>query len=212
MPMATDEMLIDRFAPDWDASRIEHLIVPGDPGDVYEVLLRADFLRAWRESRVVRLLFALRGAGERTVAGVLRKPHLEPDEPEALRLADLPSHGDWVLLAEDPPDEIAFGVVGRFWGGETIWERIDAAGFSDWSRPGFARIACNFSLRPYGQERTLITYEARTTATDDASRRAFGRYWRLVSPFVGIVMRSMLRVVEGDARRARGAAGTGVRS
>lgn len=29
-----------------------------------------------------------------------------------------------------------------------------------------------------------------------ASRRAFRRYWRAVSPFVGVVMRSTLRVIE----------------
>ena len=42
-----------------------------------------------------------------------------------MRLADMPTHGDWVrvLLGEDPLHEIAFGVVGRFWAGETVWRR-----------------------------------------------------------------------------------------
>lgn len=43
-----------------------------------------------------------------------------------MRLADMPTHGDWVLLGEDPPHEIAFGAIGRFWAGETVWAQIDA--------------------------------------------------------------------------------------
>jgi hypothetical protein len=51
----------------------------------------------------------------------------------------------------------------------------------------------------YGSHRTLVSYEARTAATDPASRRAFLRYWRVVSPGVGVVMRSLLRVVAREA-------------
>jgi hypothetical protein len=46
----------------------------------------------------------------------------------------------------------------------------------------------------------LAANEARTLATDDPSRCSFVRYWREVSPFVGFIMRSMLRVIEGEAR------------
>jgi len=112
-----------------------------------------------------------------------------------MRLADLPAHGEWVLLGEDPPHEIAFGAIGRFWAGETSWEQIDAEQFAAFDRPGLARIACDFSLRPYGGDRTLVSYECRTQATDDAARRGFLRYWRALSPFVGVVLRSQLRVV-----------------
>ena len=56
-----------------------------------------------------------------------------------MRLADMPTHGDWVLLGEDPPHEIAFGVVGRFWAGDTVWAQIDAADFEAFAEPGFGR-------------------------------------------------------------------------
>lgn len=89
----------------------------------------------------------------------------------------------------------------RFWGGETSWEEIDAAEFTGFDRPGFARIACNLSLRPYGATRTLVSYEARTQATDDDARRAFLRYWTAVTAGVGVVMRSQLHAIERAARR-----------
>ena len=124
-------------------------------------------------------------------------------EPAALRLVDLPDRGDWVRLGDDPPKEFAFGVIGRFWAGQTVWEQIDAAEFRSFSTPGYAKIAANFSLRAYGDHRTLLSYEARTQATDDAARRGFLRYWTVVSPGVGMVMRATLAVVDDHVRRSR---------
>jgi hypothetical protein len=120
-----------------------------------------------------------------------------------MTLRRMPSHGDWVRLGEDAPREVAFGVIGRFWAGQTTWKQISAGEFATFDRPGFAKIACSFSLRPYGAVRTLVTYEARTKGTDPASSRAFLRYWRGVSPFVGVVLRSMLSVIDDEARRSR---------
>jgi len=189
-------LLVEQLLPRPDAVRSEHLVVDGAIDAAYEAVRRADFMRAWRESRAVRALFAARGVGERVVslaAGHGRPP--EPPPPETMRLADLPARGEWVLLGEDPPHEIAFGAIGRFWSGETAWEQIEAAQFATFDRPGFARIACGFSLRPYGEKRTLVSYECRTQATDPESRRGFLRYWRPLSPFIGVVLRSQLRVV-----------------
>ena len=33
-----------------------------------------------------------------------------------MRLEEMPDHGDWVKLAEEPEREIVFGAIGRFWG------------------------------------------------------------------------------------------------
>ena len=112
-----------------------------------------------------------------------------------MRLGDLPENGEWVKLADEPPHELAFGVIGRFWAGETVWKTIDAHEFVAFNEPGFAKIACSVSLRPYGTARTLVTYEARTHALDSDSRAHFVRYWRVVRPGVAIVMRAYLHAV-----------------
>ncbi|MDH3247861.1 MAG: hypothetical protein OEQ47_02815, partial [Acidimicrobiia bacterium] len=52
------------------------------------------------------------------------------------------------------------------------------------------------SVREYGSRRSIVTYEARTAMTDDDSRERFGRYWTVVSPFVGTIMRAVLRTVD----------------
>jgi hypothetical protein len=195
-------MLIDRLAPEPDGTRIEHLVVDGEPDHVYPCVMEADFLRAVSENAAVKLLFAIRSSAERGVAAIRGRDFSEPPEPDALRLSDMTEEGEWVLLGQDPPREVAFGTIGRFWSGETEWEEIRAAEFASFERPGYAKIACNFSLRPYGTARTIVTYEARTKATDSSARRGFLRYWRVVSPFVGMVMRSQLRVIARDAKAA----------
>jgi hypothetical protein len=196
-------MLIDRLMPEFDATRIEHRVVAGRASDAYAAAVGVDFVDAVRQSHALRGLLAVRAQTER-LASVLRRSGsaVKARGPEALRLADLPEQGEWVRLAADPPNEIVFGVVGRFWAAETVWERIDASDFGAFARPGYAKIAANFSFRPYGEARTLVSYEARTRATDAEARRAFWRYWRVSSPFVGRVMRAQLAVVEREAARS----------
>lgn len=201
-------LIVERALPRYDASLAVHRIVPGSPEAVYAAARRADFLEAWRSSPAVRLMFAVRGLGERAAALVRRRTPVTPPVPDRLRLADLGDHGDWVLLGEDPPHEIAFGVIGRFWAGETVWEQIDAADFVAFDAPDRAKIAASISLRPYGADHTLVTYECRTQGTDPRAAAGFLRYWRLLSPFIGVVLRSHLRVVEAEAaRRLTAAAG-----
>jgi hypothetical protein len=197
-----DAMLLDELLPRFDATRIEHRVIKGEPRAVYEAVMAADFLQTWRDSTTLRLLFAARSSAERLVARARSREFVEPPTPPSLRLADMPTRGDWIRLGDAPPHEIAFGVIGRFWGGETIWEQIDATNFTSFARPRFAKIGCNFSLRPYGTSRTLLSYEARTQATDPDSRRAFLRYWNAVSAGVGVVMRAQLKSVEREAATA----------
>jgi hypothetical protein len=195
-------MLLDSLMPEFDATRIEHRMIDGRPDDVYEAAIHADLLDAMRRRRIVRGLFALRAAVERVAAAARRSQAVGPPEPAALRLAEMPDHGDWVRLGEDPPNEFAFGVIGRFWAGETAFEQIDSSAFTSFDRPGYAKIAASLSLRSYGDQRTLLSYEARTQATDEAARRAFLRYWTVVSPGVGVVMRSALALIAQEGRGA----------
>jgi hypothetical protein len=187
-------MLLDDVMPEFDATRIEHRVIVGLPPDVYDAAIHADLVDAMRRSRAVRGLFALRGTLERVAATVGRRQPVSLGEP-VLRLAEMPDRGGWVKLGADPPNEFVFGVIGRFWGGETKWEEIESSAFPSYRLAGYAKIAANVSLRPYGDKRTLLSYEARTQATDAAARRAFLRYWAIASPGAGLVMRSALELI-----------------
>ena len=188
-------LMLDWLLPEFDATIVEHQVMEGDAESIYRAVTSVDMAEIPNTYTTVRFLFAARGAAERLVNALLGRTTAAPVPEGALRLCDMPDHGDWVKLAEDPPDEFAFGVVGRFWGGETVWETIDADQFVAFDQPGFAKIGCSISLRPYGTARTLVSYEARTQALDPESRAQFLRYWRVVRPGVAIVMRAYLHAV-----------------
>jgi hypothetical protein len=198
-------MLLDEAFPRWDATRVEHRVVDRGRHSVFAAARELDFLDVPREVTAVRWLFGMRTAAERVVGAVRGRPPTPAEPPSAMRLADLASRGEWVALGERPDEEIAFGAVGRFWSGDTAWRTIDARELAGFAEPGFARIGCNLSFRDYGA-RTLVSYEARTAATDEPARAAFLRYWRVVDPFVGVVMRATLRLLAHPV--ATGADGT----
>jgi hypothetical protein len=183
----------------WDAIRAEQRVVPVPAERVFEAALNADFMDVPRESIAVRTLFALRTFAERVVSFVLRQPAPSPPPMGAMRLADLPRRGEWVMLRRDSPNQISFGAIGRFWEGETRWVSIGADEFESYSRPGYAKIRCDIGVFPLDDTLTGVTYECRTLATDPSSRRAFLRYWRVVSPFVGVVLRATLSLIERQA-------------
>ena len=195
-------LMLDWLLPEFDATIVEHRVLEGDPEAIYRAITTVDMAEIPHRYAAVRVLFAARGAAERLVNALLGRPMPDPVPAGALRLRDMPEEGDWVKLGEEPPREFAFGVIGRFWGGETVWETIHAVHFVAFEQPGFAKIACSVSLRPYGVARTLVSYEARTQALDPESRAHFLRYWRVVRPGVAIVMRAFLHAVAKEVSDA----------
>ena len=191
---------LDWLLPEFDAIIVEHRVIEGGPDAVYRAVATIDMVEIPNAYLAVRALFAARGAAERLVSALHGRPTPTEEAAGPMRLGDMPEQGEWVKLAEEEPRELAFGAIGRFWGGETAWKTIDAHEFVDIDDPGFAKIACSVSLRPYGTARTLVSYEARTQALDSDSRAHFLRYWRVVRPGVAIVMRAFLHAVAKQVR------------
>ncbi len=106
---------------------------------------------------LVRVLFRLRGLAARGTIG------------EALTRLGLRE------LARSE-GEVVVGAAGRPWRPGGGIHAFASAG------PGEVRMVTN--VRADG--RTLST-ETRVAAVDDAARRAFGRYWRIVGPFSALI-------------------------
>lgn len=191
--------LLDRLMPKRDATQVVRRVIAAPQRVVYDATLDVDFLDALRHNFVVRSLFALRAAAEWLVSALHVKPYHSAQPPAPIRLRNLPTTGEWIVLGRDWPNEVAFGAIGRFWAGETRWIQTGAGDFAAFDKPGFAKIGCNIYLRALSGGRTLVTYEVRTKATDERSRRAFMRYWRVVAPFVALVMYSLLMAIERQA-------------
>jgi hypothetical protein len=79
-------------------------------------------------------------------------------------------------------NEVVFGGAGTPWR-----PRAGIGSFAD-VRPGTVRVAANFL-----SDGAVLSTETRIQAVDDAARRAFARYWRLVGPFSGVIRRRWLK-------------------
>ncbi|WP_425504756.1 hypothetical protein [Salinigranum marinum] len=186
---------IDRQLPEFQAVSRRHVVVDAAIDETYDAMRSADLARL---GSVVGTLGALRTLPTRVAARLAGTAAT----PDALTLADLPSHGTWIRLDEADGEEFVFGAVGTVWKPRIEWVELGAEEFRTFEAPGYAKIAAGLSVRPYGRDRTLLTYEARTAGTDPSAERRFGRYWWLVAPFVGYILGRVLARIKVDAETA----------
>jgi hypothetical protein len=81
--------------------------------------------------------------------------------------------------------------VGRFWRKDYGGRPVLAEDFIPFRDPGYAKLAISLAVRPAG-DGSILRYEARTATTDEAARRTFRRYWRLIVLGVALVMRRVV--------------------
>jgi hypothetical protein len=176
---------VDDLLPEYDAAERHRTVVRAPRALVWVALRSLDL----RRSIVVRTLFMLRGMNLRSRGGDRR---VAMEDPAAL---------GFTILVERPEEEIALGIVGKFWRPAGPIRPVDAGAFVAFDEPGWAKAVWSFSLgeSPGG---IVVTTETRVRCTDAASRRAFLRYWRVIRPFSGLVRREALRLVRRSAERA----------
>ncbi|MDS0476723.1 hypothetical protein [Natrinema sp. 1APR25-10V2] len=191
---ADTQMHIDRYLPEYDVTTVRHAVVDADPETTYEAMLAADLTDTGPAVRALGRLRDAPAAVSHWISGASRER-----PPTEIRFADIPDTDEWTELADEPGEEFVFGAVGKFWRPTIEWRRVDAEAFAAFDEPGYAKLAVGLSVRPYGDGRTLLTYEARTATTDDRARRNFRRYWRLIGPFAGYLMSKALERIGTDA-------------
>lgn len=181
-------MLIDDHLPQADFAERHALRVHAPPERAYAAARRLDL----GGSIVVRTLFALRSLpGLFTRKGGRGQKGLDTTMEGLLR-------NGFVLLDERPPREFVLGLAGRFWTPTGGIERIDPAEFAVFDAPGMAVAAWNFTVLPT-DEGSLVATETRVRCTDDAARRSFARYWRVVRLFSGLIRMEALRAIRRSA-------------
>ncbi len=169
--------------PAYDVSEFHETTVRAPIQRVYDALRTADL----GTSPIVRLLLRLRGLPAiLTTGGHKRNPKLN---------LDAIMKGGFVLLGEHPPNEIALGLVGRFWTLSGSRCRVSADEFTAFDMPGYAKAVWNFSLVEESAEVTRLATETRVRCLDSASRRRFRMYWVLIAPFSGLIRREALRMI-----------------
>ncbi len=200
-------MLLDDFLPVYDVSDAVATVVHADVSTTWQALMQVDLIEVGRRKPLVGVLGGLRALPE--IVSHLLHGEVPPAGPAHLRLRDLQAlpaaSGGWVLLGERPDDEIALGLVGKFWRPVIEWAEVPADRFRDWSTPGFAKTIYALSVRRIDDRHTLLTGAMRTATTDDTARQWFRRYWTLgVGAGAHVLVNGLLEVTRELAEDAAG--------
>ncbi|MDF2977756.1 MAG: hypothetical protein K0S40_2484 [Actinomycetospora sp.] len=201
-PMA--ELLIDRYLPHYDVGLVEHTLAEADLATTWQALYGLDLAQV--HTPLMDAAMSVRVLPARVAARLGRGA--QPEAPTRLPLGGGgPPMQGWLSLGEIAEREIALGAVGRFWRPDIQWYDVTAMtpdAFASFSESGWGRIAANFTVLPYTPSRTLLTYEVRTATADPDAARRFARYWTVIRPFVGHIMRAALATVRADAEPRAG--------
>lgn len=202
-------MLVDEFMPVYDISDGVATVVDADIATTWSALMDVDLIEVGRQRPLVAVLGAIRMLPD--IAGQLLRG-AAPSRPRTMRLRDLTSlsldQGGWVLLGERDRDEIALGLVGKFWLPVIEFARVTSpAEFRDFQQPGFAKTVYALSVRPLDANRTLLSGVMRTATTDEQARRWFRLYWTLgVGIGAHVLVNGLLDVTRDMAQQAAKAA------
>lgn len=172
-------MLVDDFLPIYDVSDAVATVVNADVATTWDALMEVDLIEVGRQRPLVGVLGAIRILPD--IVSHMLHGELPQPPPAHIRLRDTTSipldEGGWVLLAERPRDEIALGLVGKFWRPVIEFAKVRAEQFRDFGEPGYAKTIYALSVRALDGHRTLLSGVMRTATTDEHARRWFRRYW-----------------------------------
>ena len=170
-------MLIDHFSPVYDVNARYEIAIRAPLPRVYQAARSLDL----KGSRIARALFRLRGLPEANLAieGMLK--------------------WGFVLLADDPEREIVLGLIGRFWVRSPQIQPVPAEAFVKFNRPGLAKAVMNMTFSPGEAGTVRLATETRVFCPDEATRRSFRLYWRLIGPFSGLIRKEWLRLIKRQA-------------
>ena len=204
--MVQPATLVDEFLPTYDVSDAVANVVNADLATTWNALLEADLIDVGRKRPLAAVLGALRMVPD-TLSHVL---HGElPKAPARMRLADLPQlpmqNGGWVLLGERANDEIALGLVGKFWRPVIAFKNVSAQDFKAFAEPGYAKTVYALSVRRIDEKHTLLSAVTRTATTDNDARQWFRRYWTFgVGSGAHVLINGLIDVVREAAEQKAG--------
>ena len=170
-------MLIDQFLPTYDITAQYQIDIHAPIERVYSAARHLNMSASW----IVRWLYRLRGLPKYnlTFDGMLK--------------------WGFVLLADQPSQEIVFGLIGRFWTHSAQIQSVTPDTFIEFQQQGYAKVVANIAFIPQGAGIVCVTTETRVYCPDDTSRRKFRLYWLLIGPFSGIIRKEWLRLIKQQA-------------
>ena len=196
---AARELLIDRQLPQFQARTFSALVVDASTGRTYQAVRALDPDQVGQTVPLMQLMVRFRDLPARL--GRRPRQAIAP-APEALTSEQY--REAFLLIDEEPGTELVIGMIGKFMSPTQMeFRRFDPPQFAGFGEPGYGKVATSFLVLPYGTGRSLLCTETRTVTTDPASARQFRRYWAVIGPFAGYIMRHWLTLAKQHAEHAR---------
>lgn len=197
--------LYEKFLPAFDNSDELAVLVHADRETTWNALLNVDLLEVGRAHRMAGVLGAIRMLPELAVG--LVHGETPGQMPESMKLGELGSeatgNGEWAMLGERDGNEIAFGLVGKFWKPVIEYRAVRPDEFTAFSEPEIAKTVYAFKLTPITDSTTLLTAVMRTATTDEHARKWFRRYWTFgVGSGAHILVNGVLDLARESAENA----------
>lgn len=193
-------LLADELLTFYDVSDEVATLVHADTPTVWQALMNVDMIALGRRAPLVGVLGAVRILPE-LVSHLLHgeRPAGAPRSMHLRELAELPrAQGGGTLLGERPGEEIALGLVGKFWRPVIDYADVRAEDFRDFAEPGYAKTVYQLSVRPV-DDGTLLSGLMRTATTDEHARDWFRRYWTFgVGSGAHVLVQALLESVRED--------------
>jgi hypothetical protein len=171
-------VLADELLPVYDVCDEVATVVHAETPRVWRAVMDADMIAMGRRAPLVGVLGAVRVLPE-LVSNLLHgeRPAGAPKSLHLRDMAELPrAQGGWTLLGEREGEQIAVGLVGKFWRPVIEYADVPAEDFTAFNEPGYAKTIYQLSVRPI-EEGTLLSGLMRTATTDQHARDWFRRYW-----------------------------------
>ena len=177
---------LDEFMPVWQFSERHSIEIAVPPSRTFAAMkaVTAD------EIFLFRALTWIRRGGRRLPESIL---NAGKDKP----LIDVATRSGFIGLADDAPRELVIGTVVKRPAGARVGLSEDV--FRKPLPPGFAIAAMNFLVTPNGSGGSTVSTETRVFANNDAAKRGFARYWRVIYPGSALIRRMWLRAIKRRA-------------
>lgn len=177
---------LDEFMPVWQFDEHHTIDVAASPARTFAAMkaVTAD------EILLFRALTWIRRGGRPLPESIL---NAGKDKP----LIDVATRSGFVKLAEEVPRELVIGTVVKRPAGSRV--ALGEEVFRKPLPPGFAIAAMNFLVTPNGSGGSTVSTETRVFANNDAARRGFARYWRVIYPGSALIRRMWLRAIKRRA-------------
>jgi len=174
---------LDRVLPQFDRSERHEIRVPGSVEQVSRAVDEVTF----SDIRGFQTLMTLRA---------MRRV---PATPRPV-LATMTAPGAGFTLLAKTNGEFVAGNAGRPWANGRPVPMRNAEEFRSFTAAGYAKVAFNMRVETAEPGWCKVSTETRIQATDEATRKAFSRYWRVVYPGSALIRVMWLDAVERRLR------------